>query len=491
MRPIPIAARAQARERVDRILVLDRAMTAVEADPDVIPQEPAGLLRAQVQSPRQIRGADRIQPALEEGDGLVGGLEHTVRLGLEGEMQEAARLPVNPDEPLGDADDIRGHPLPVLASGPDHPRLVRQRHGRDAALDALRQEPGENRGEVERVGHTRIRPPVRRVHRRLHRFAVEGSVGKPVEDGDVQALCGEEGVERVEPSRLQELPRLARAQAQPEAERRLGRQPRLQRRGEPPQRGVIGCPALGGMDVGAVGQVKRRIGTEQHCSPADPGRLADGRRGVELARLAEKPGGVLEDHAVDQIVGQAPAAHLHDEPRHGQRVARPPVARAGHADPIGAVLLDQVHGALSRDLRLRIERQAGPVAAGRESSRSCAPRRDRRGRAPVRASDSVGARRPRRACPSACPRDAACGSESAGGGRRRARPARRTSRPRSGSPGSCRSRRCPGRSDGRGTSGSASRPRATAPGRRTPSGSSPSRCSARCRTAPRASARIP
>ena len=56
----------------------------------------------------------------------------------------------------------------------------------------------------------------------------------------------------------------------------------------------------------------------------------------------------------------APPAHLHREPRHGDRVARTPVACAGHADALGPVLLDDVDRALRRDLRLRVERQPRP-----------------------------------------------------------------------------------------------------------------------------------
>ncbi len=60
--------------------------------------------------------------------------------------------------------------------------------------------------------------------------------------------------------------------------------------------------------------------------------------------------------------GWLPPPHLHGEARHGNRIARAPVAGAGDADAIRTVLLDDVDRALRRDLRLRIERQPGPEA---------------------------------------------------------------------------------------------------------------------------------
>ena len=55
-------------------------------------------------------------------------------------------------------------------------------------------------------------------------------------------------------------------------------------------------------------------------------------------------------------------AHLEHEARDGEGVARPPVARAGDADPLRSEALDHVDRTRGRDLRVRVERQPRPVA---------------------------------------------------------------------------------------------------------------------------------
>ena len=58
---------------------------------------------------------------------------------------------------------------------------------------------------------------------------------------------------------VDELARVARRQAETDAERRIRRKARLQRRRVPLQRGEDGRPAISGVDVGAVGEVERTV----------------------------------------------------------------------------------------------------------------------------------------------------------------------------------------------------------------------------------------
>ena len=88
-----------------------------------------------------------------------------------------------------------------------------------------------------------------------------------------------------------------------------------------------------------------------------------GRPDPELAGLAEELDRILEHHAVNEGLRMPAPAHFHDEARHRQRIARPPIARTGHADPIRSESLDDVGRALWRHFGLRVERQSRPVPA--------------------------------------------------------------------------------------------------------------------------------
>ncbi len=130
--------------------------------------------------------------------------------------------------------------------------------------------------------------------------------------------------------------------------------------------------------------------------PSEQARLSNPRRDVvrdagrkdELGRLAEELHRVLEDHSMNEGLRMPAPPHFHREARHGNRIARAPVAGAGHQDAIRTVLLDDVDGSLRRNLGLRIQRESRPDSRARGWLRSCAPRRDRRARGSASTRDS-------------------------------------------------------------------------------------------------------
>src|SRR5690606_38956745 len=83
---------------------------------------------------------------------------------------------------------------------------------------------------------------------------------------------------------------------------------------------------------------------------------------AELRRLAEEGGRVDVDRLPDERFGMATTAHREREMRYRGRYAGTPVAGRGDTDPLRSVHLENVHGALRRDLRLGIEGQTRPEA---------------------------------------------------------------------------------------------------------------------------------
>ena len=224
-------ARPLERDRAPmRIFELHREVTAVEAEADVFAQVPLGLRRADAQGRRQRRRADGQQPDARRTRSSRRCSRGAVGLRLDVEVDQRAAIAPQSDQRLGDARDVRRDRPPRLRVGAGHPGLVGQRRGRDAAVDALGQQPAQDLDQVERVADPRRIAPVRRVDVRLDRRAVKGAVRKAVDDRDVQPLAIEELAELGEPVAFEQLARLARREAQPEAERRRRREPRLQRR---------------------------------------------------------------------------------------------------------------------------------------------------------------------------------------------------------------------------------------------------------------------
>ena len=181
---------------------------------------------------------------------------------------------------LGHAHDAARHRLPRLGAGTGHPRFVRKRGRRDAAVDATRQERLQDSDQVERVVDPGIVTPVRRVDVGLDRRAVERSVGEAVDDGDVQPFAVEERAKLAQPIALEQLARLARRQPQPDAKRRRRREARLERRRVRAQVREHALPAVGGVDVRAVGEVEGAL-VDMQCQES----------GVqEFAEIAEATG---------------------------------------------------------------------------------------------------------------------------------------------------------------------------------------------------------
>src|SRR5688572_8991173 len=83
--------------------------------------------------------------------------------------------------------------------------------------------------------------------------------------------------------------------------------------------------------------------------------LCPGReRRRQPAGLLEERDGVVPDDLPDLGIAESPPPHLEHGPRHHQRVARTPVARAVDEHLLEPVLLEDVHGALGRELRHRV-----------------------------------------------------------------------------------------------------------------------------------------
>ncbi|MPY89372.1 MAG: FtsX-like permease family protein [Luteitalea sp.] len=77
-------------------------------------------------------------------------------------------------------------------------------------------------------------------------------------------------------------------------------------------------------------------------TPSESQLLGDAGPDTKLGRLTEKLHWVLEHDPVNELFRVAAASHLHDEPRHRNGIARTPVARPRHANPLGAECFDDV-----------------------------------------------------------------------------------------------------------------------------------------------------
>ena len=231
-------------QRRRRVLVLDREVAAVEAEPDVLLQVSSRLVWTDTKRRGEHRGSDGEQPLLEERDRLIGILEDAIGLGLDVEVDERAVFAPDAHQRLGHAHD-------AVASSPPRPQ---RRHPAIHALyesgavetppsTPLGQERLQNSDQVERVVDPGIVTPVGRVDVGLDRRAVERSVGEAVDDGDVQPFAIEERAKLAQPIALEQLARLARRQPQPDAKRRDWREARLERRRVPAQVRVAPPPS--------------------------------------------------------------------------------------------------------------------------------------------------------------------------------------------------------------------------------------------------------
>jgi hypothetical protein len=126
----------------------------------------------------------------------------------------------------------------------------------DRAFHAIGEERGQDVGQAIGVGEPLRLEPIGQVHGLLHRPSVERAVWQPVDGEHVQVVRAQKGAQLLERFGLtQRLRRLGR-QPQADAERHAGREPF-------PDRNEVAheilphlCPALAGMDVGAVREVR-------------------------------------------------------------------------------------------------------------------------------------------------------------------------------------------------------------------------------------------
>jgi hypothetical protein len=258
------AGPVQTVQRFGGVLVLDGEVAAVEADAHVIVQVLAGRLHTASHRCRKDRSARGEQPLLEKGDQLTARFNQAVGLRLDVEMNEFPRLPPQLHQCNRNAHDIADEHVPGFRGGFLHPWLVRQWHGRHAAVDAARQQTPEDLDQVQCVTDPRLVSPVRRVHVRLDDGAVERAVGEPVDERDVQACRVEEGAELAEMVSLQQFARIPRGEPKSNSERSRRREAGLESGRESPQVGVDLGPAVTRVDVRTVGQVKEAIVGQLH-----------------------------------------------------------------------------------------------------------------------------------------------------------------------------------------------------------------------------------
>src|SRR5690606_36957048 len=98
--------------------------------------------------------------------------------------------------------------------------------------------------------------------------SVERAVRESVDDGDVQPLVVEKATEGVEIRAFEQLTGIASREPEADTERAIRRKALLERRGVAPQVRVDGRPAVGGMDVGAVGEVRTSAAVDLHGASA-------------------------------------------------------------------------------------------------------------------------------------------------------------------------------------------------------------------------------
>ena len=110
-------------ERRHGIFVLDRKVTAVHADSDVVAKVFAGGWQVASKCRGQQRGPIGQKRSLEEFQELVARLEQAVRLRFDVEMEQGATLLPQPGQGFRDADDVPGEGTTIAIR---YPRLVRQ-----------------------------------------------------------------------------------------------------------------------------------------------------------------------------------------------------------------------------------------------------------------------------------------------------------------------------------------------------------------------------
>ena len=94
--------------------------------------------------------------------------------------------------------------------------------------------------------------------------AMERAVGEAVEREDVQAVFVEPRPEARQLVAFEQFAALAARQPQTNAERRLGREARLERGRVPLQKAKDVRPPLSRMDIGAVGESEETVGAQAH-----------------------------------------------------------------------------------------------------------------------------------------------------------------------------------------------------------------------------------
>ena len=169
----------------------------------------------------ELSGAEREQPVARRSD--ASRRWFSMKQSGSGSMSRWMKTPAlvaEPHERRGDvARRSRAIVSPIVLRPVADPRLVRQRHGRHAAVEAVGQERREDVDQVGRVAHARRVAPVRRVDVRLDDGAVERAVREAVDDRDVQPVVVEERAEAARGCPSSELAGVARRQAQADAER--------------------------------------------------------------------------------------------------------------------------------------------------------------------------------------------------------------------------------------------------------------------------------
>ena len=130
-------------------------------------------------------------------------------------MDQGAALLPQPGQGLRDADDVPGEGATIAIR---YPRLVRQGRSRDAAIQSVWQQPRQDGDQVERVADALLVAPVGCVDIGFDRGAMERPMRKSVDQCDIQSALVEKATELVEPIVLEQLARVARGQAEPDAE---------------------------------------------------------------------------------------------------------------------------------------------------------------------------------------------------------------------------------------------------------------------------------
>jgi hypothetical protein len=194
----------------------------------------------------------------EEVHRLVDRLEEAARLRLEREGDPPPRGGPESHQVRRVRDQRARDPRRVGV--PRDARRERARHGADAPLHPLREERGEDVGQLVGVGEPLRVEPVGEVDRLLDRPAVERAVREAVDREDVEIVRAQERPQLgqrppLAPGGAERARRRGR-QAQPHAERRAGGEALPDR--DDVAREVVAHlrPALAGVDVGAVGEVR-------------------------------------------------------------------------------------------------------------------------------------------------------------------------------------------------------------------------------------------